>query len=123
MRGKTIRPRFARRLVYLVLILGAFGCNLPQRAVVTITPQPTSLPAATPAPSGSVPPAQATTAPEGCAAPADWVEYTVQPGDTLTLIAELRNTTIDELVTANCLEDPDRLERGQTLRVPRLPGE
>lgn len=117
MRAGVITGICIRTVLYLALILGAAGCNLPERTVVTATPGPSPSPAAT-APSGSVPPAQ-----ESCVAPVDWPEYTVQPGDTLTRIVDLTGSTIEELVAANCLENPDRLERGQTLRVPRLPGE
>lgn len=46
--------------------------------------------------------------------------YTVQPGDTLSAIAERYNTTVDELVAANGLTDPNVLQVGQTLLIPSL---
>lgn len=46
--------------------------------------------------------------------------YTVQPGDTLSAIAERFNTTVDELVAANGLTDPNALQTGQTLLIPSL---
>jgi LysM repeat protein len=46
--------------------------------------------------------------------------YTIQPGDTLSAIAERFNTTVDELVAANGLTDPDALQTGQTLLIPSL---
>lgn len=46
--------------------------------------------------------------------------YTVQSGDTLSAIAERYNTTVDELVAANGLTDPNALQPGQTLLIPSL---
>ncbi len=46
--------------------------------------------------------------------------YTVQPGDTLSAIAERFDTTVDELVAANGLTDPNALQTGQTLLIPSL---
>ncbi len=42
-------------------------------------------------------------------------EYVVQPGDTLSTIALHLGTTIDELVAANGLADPDQIAVGQRL--------
>ncbi|MFF4409065.1 peptidoglycan-binding protein [Streptomyces sp. NPDC001262] len=44
--------------------------------------------------------------------------YTVQPGDTLTAIAESHATTVDRLVSLNGLTDPNALRPGQELDVP-----
>lgn len=46
--------------------------------------------------------------------------YTVQPGDTLSDLAARFATTIDELVAANGLTDPNTLQPGQTLIIPSL---
>lgn len=46
--------------------------------------------------------------------------YTVQSGDTLSGLAERFNTTVDELVAANGLTDPNSLQPGQTLLIPSL---
>ncbi len=58
---------------------------------------------------------------EACQPRLDWSVYTVQPGDTLTSIAERSGTTIEDLVAGNCLDDANLIDRGQELRVPRLP--
>ncbi|QRN96830.1 LysM peptidoglycan-binding domain-containing protein [Archangium violaceum] len=44
--------------------------------------------------------------------------YKVRSGDTLTAIAKRNNTTVDALVKANKLKDPDRINAGQVLRIP-----
>lgn len=46
--------------------------------------------------------------------------YTVQPGDTLSDLADRFGTTVDELAAANGLTDPNALQPGQTLIIPSL---
>ncbi len=53
-----------------------------------------------------------------CAPRTDWQEYVVARNDNLTGIASRFNTTVAELTQANCLANPNRLVRGQTLYVP-----
>lgn len=47
---------------------------------------------------------------------------TVQPGDTLTSIAERTGVTIAQLVEANGIDDPDLIRAGQLLRLPGSAG-
>jgi N-acetylmuramoyl-L-alanine amidase len=47
--------------------------------------------------------------------------YVVQPGDTLSAIAQRHGTTVDELTAANDLPDPDRIRVGQPLELPTAP--
>ena len=56
-----------------------------------------------------------------CQVRTDWPVYIVQPGDTLFAIAQRTGSTVGELTVANCLANPNRIERGQRLFVPRLP--
>ncbi len=56
-----------------------------------------------------------------CTVREDWPLYEVTRGDTLTGIARRTDSTIDELIEANCLENPDRLTAGHMLHVPHLP--
>jgi len=44
--------------------------------------------------------------------------YRVQEGDTLSAIAVRFETTVDALVEANDLDDPDALTLGQRLSIP-----
>ncbi len=44
--------------------------------------------------------------------------YRVQPGDSLSLIAERFHTDVSTLVALNDLADPDHIEVGQVLRLP-----
>ena len=68
------------------------------------TPRPTPTPAATPTP---------TPAPQ---------TYTVQPGDTLSVVAERFGITIEDLQAKNDLPDPNNIFVGQKLQLPQ-PGE
>lgn len=56
-----------------------------------------------------------------CTPPEDWYEYTVVRGDSLTRIAQISNSTVDELIAANCLDNPNRIRVGSTIRVPNEP--
>ena len=58
---------------------------------------------------------------EDCMPPDDWFEYTVARGDSLTRIAQLTNSTVDELIAANCLDNPNRIRVGATILVPNEP--
>lgn len=43
--------------------------------------------------------------------------YTVKPGDTLTEIAEKKDTTVGELVKDNKIKDPDKIQVGDKLKI------
>jgi LysM repeat protein len=47
--------------------------------------------------------------------------YTVEAGDTLAAIARTYGVSIDDLMTANGLTDPNVLQVGQTLIIPVAP--
>ena len=46
------------------------------------------------------------------------VRYVVQPGDTLSAIARRFGTTVEAIVSANALADPDEIIVGQVIFVP-----
>ena len=48
-------------------------------------------------------------------------QYTVQPGDTLMQIANRYGVTVEQIVEANQLANPDLLEVGQLLEIPAPP--
>jgi LysM repeat protein len=52
-----------------------------------------------------------------CGPPAGWVIYIVQPGDTLTSIAAMFGTSVNQLINANCLKTTT-IFVGQRLFVP-----
>jgi LysM repeat protein len=52
-----------------------------------------------------------------CGPPQWWVRYQVRSGDTLSLLAVLRGTTVQEILTANCRDSLD-LTAGQFIFLP-----
>ncbi len=55
----------------------------------------------------------------GCTPRKDWkLTYTVQRDDALIRIADVYNTTVDDLMVGNCLVDKNRIIIGQVLKVP-----
>ncbi len=51
--------------------------------------------------------------------PPAYIIYVVQPGDTLFRIARRFQTTVEALLQVNEMEDPDRIDVGQKLCVPK----
>lgn len=56
-----------------------------------------------------------------CGPPAGWVFYTVQAGDTLSLLGRLFGVSVEELQLANCLGNSTLIRTGQKLYVPYVP--
>lgn len=48
--------------------------------------------------------------------------YTIQPGDTLNLIASKFSVSVDELIAVNGIENPNILSAGQQIVIPGLEG-
>jgi hypothetical protein len=61
------------------------------------------------------------TAAPSCTPRSDWPLYTVASGDTLGSLAERTSSTVQILVTANCLTNANLLSVGQQIRVPSIP--
>lgn len=95
-------------------MLGIFGPP-PTPIVVTVVVTPlaiTSIPA--------TPPTATPLPPTACTVRTDWVNYVVQPGDTLARIAARANTSAAALAQANCLANMNLITTGQLLKVPVL---
>jgi LysM repeat protein len=106
-----------------------------QVAAVTPSAAPSPTPGATPAPTTAAPPtAPATEVPAPTVAPptappatevpaptaaADYVEYTVQRGDSLKIIAGKYGVTIRDIIAVNQIPNPDSLTVGSVLRIPK----
>jgi LysM repeat protein len=92
----------------------------------THTPQPTSTPATTSSitPTSPAPPtvaSSATPSPQPsftATATTAVIQHTVQRGENLTGIAQQYGTTVQAIVEANTLANPDQIFIGQTLRIP-----
>jgi len=109
--------------VGVVFVLCSSGCG--QRLGVVAPPPPPTMPP-TLAPAGTAPLMPAEAAP---AAPAPAVAegpaavvHTVQAGETLSGIASKSGVSLNEILRANDLADPDKLVVGQNLRIPSTGG-
>jgi LysM repeat protein len=89
----------------------------PSTAVPPSEAPPTEAPAPTEAPT-EAPTAAPTEAPAPTAA-ADYVEYTVQRGDSLKSIAQKYGVTIRDIIAINQIPNPDSLTVGSVLRIPK----
>jgi LysM repeat protein len=117
---RRVAPWLVGGLLALVVLV-AGGSLLWSRVGPSIG-GPSAAPSPTPPPT-----AEPTAAPEAAQAPdtapaeaaREPLAYTVEPGDTLGSIADQFNTSMDALMQANNLDDPDLLVVGQRLIVPQ----
>ena len=89
----------------------------PAVSVVT----PVVPPVAPPTPTAAPAPAPTTAAPAPApttAAPASSLTYTIASGDTLAAIADRFNVSVDDIVAANSIDNPDVISVGQQLTIP-----
>ncbi|MCC6804284.1 MAG: LysM peptidoglycan-binding domain-containing protein [Anaerolineae bacterium] len=109
--AETIRrkPHRAHAVCCLLLLWLAACSPVP---TPTITPLP---------PTATISPALIEAAAEFCPMPRGWVIYLTQPGDSLAALARRTSSTIAELATANCLNNPRALDSGLVFYLPRQP--
>ncbi len=131
MRPRSQHPSLI--LLALLAVLFALACNLTttpptptarpeQPPTVTLPGAPTLFASITPLVGGSsggiivtsVPPAN-------CPPPTGWIQYQVEAGDSISGLADATGTTVQALVQANCLADPNTLYTGQTIYLPTTP--
>lgn len=89
----------------------------PTRATTAATPTTAPAPSAAPA-APTQPPAPPAATATATKAAASGQKYVVKPDDTLSGIAEQFGVTVQELVDANKLENPNLLLPGQELIIP-----
>lgn len=51
--------------------------------------------------------------------PKEGINYTVQAGDTLAVIARKHNAKVQDIINANKIADPTKIQVGQTLFIPQ----
>lgn len=109
----------ARAGLALVALAGVFvACAPPQPD----TPRPTAatIIEITPAPTLDVDATATVYASQLVPSPTPAGLYTVQEGDALSSLAEEFGTTVEELLAANGLTDPNAIQVGQLLIIPSL---
>jgi lipoprotein NlpD len=111
---KSLRLHFV--VVTTSLLLSACGTSLHHAPVEDRNPQPAKPAASTPAPAASEPTPEAKLPPgaENAGKPG---YYTVKPGDALIRIALDYGQSWRDLARWNSLDNPNRIEVGQVLRV------
>ena len=107
----------------LLLVLAAVGCGSgDDTEQPATTAAPTTEPQSSPTPTPTPEPAPATeTTTEPTAQPdaqASGGTYVVESGDTLSSIAQRFDTTVDAIVEANEIENPDVIAVGEELTIP-----
>lgn len=102
----------------LLLLAGVAACSPPQPA----TPRPTAATILniTPAPTQNVDATATVYALQLIPTPTPAGLYRVQTGDTLSSLASEFGTTVEEILAANGLTDPNAIQVGQTLLIPSL---
>lgn len=122
-------------VVFALVMTGCFGGGggnddeSSETTVATTTTAPTVSvvtpvvpPVAPPAPTAAPVPAPTIAAPvpvPTTAAPASSsLTYTIQSGDTLAAIADRFNVSVDDIVSANSIDNPDVISVGQQLTIP-----
>ncbi len=97
-------------------------------ATLTLTSTPTATPTTAPTSTGTASPTslpQLTQTPTSGVCqrfqPPGWVEYAIQPGDTLSRLAAATGTTVQEIMRINCLTNPRLVVAGQRVYLPSLP--
>src|SRR5690349_16627596 len=116
--------RWRASIAMIVLVGSSLACTIGEAP-----PSPTSAPTLEPSATGGTLVLTAigpltnlqSTPGQNCVPRSDWQTTVVLPDDTLSGIAQRAGTTVDDLVTANCLASADTIVAGQTLRVPIAP--
>jgi LysM repeat protein len=118
-------PALGRRgtetLALVALALALTGCQVTIGAVPTPTPGgPGGTPATPPVlvevtPVDSPTPAPPSPTPGPVGAP---ITYKIQPGDSLSSIAQKFGVTVDDIVKANNIENPNEIYAGQEIIIP-----
>jgi murein DD-endopeptidase MepM/ murein hydrolase activator NlpD len=108
------------RIGLMALLAACLACNLGSPEYPTPTRSPTQTSASSSATSIALEPTIQSTSgtTSSCTPRTDWPTMTVGEGDTLSTIAERVGSSVDDLVAANCLSEPNAIVSGQSLYVP-----
>jgi LysM repeat protein len=107
-----------RRSILFAMVICILLSACAARPTPTPTPEPTVTPRPTAAPTSTpVPTPTRTPTPTLVPTPTPII-YVVQAGDVLGAIAQLYGTTVQAIVEANGITDPDFIRQGQELVIP-----
>ncbi|MFN8527845.1 MAG: LysM domain-containing protein [Anaerolineae bacterium] len=105
----------------LALVFGTAACMSIEATPISHPLTPTEyIPDLTAAPiPASNPLSDSAPTDEFCPPPLGWFTYRVMPGDTLAELADQTGSSVSELATANCLNNPRAIPAGMILYLPR----
>jgi len=109
-----------------LLALSALACNLGTQVSTPARPAPTRTASGAGGLDFSTPTLSATQAEgalsvAGCSMAVAGQRYNVQRGDSLSAIATRFGVALNDLIAANCLDNPNRIRVGQELIIPDAP--
>lgn len=113
---KNIIPRL---WVFVWVLMVGVACTMPAPAPHNIPTSPAII-EITPAPTLDVDATATVLASQARPTPTPAGLYIVQEGDTLIHLAEEFDTTVEEIMAANGLTDPNAIQLGQALIIPSL---
>jgi LysM repeat protein len=116
-----------RPLIFGRIVPAVMGSHLPQPTrpaqpviIIPIEPTATAIPTVVvPLPSEEATPAPPSPVEETPATPAPTITHTVQRNENLITIAAQYGITVEALVKANNIPNPDRIEAGTVLTIPK----
>lgn len=109
---------FLSSLVLLLLVSAFVACAPPESS--NLRPTAATILEITPAPTQNIDATATVYASRLVPTPTPAGLYVVQKGDTLSGLAEEFGTTVEELLAANGLTDPNAIQVGQPLLIPSL---
>jgi LysM repeat protein len=114
------RAHILRPLIGLLILGTVSSCTLPVEGADPLRPTVRPLLRVTPAPVQDVKGTATSFALRIVPTATPIGLYIVKPGDTLSLIADNFETTVDEIMALNNLSDPNQIEVGRSLTIPSL---
>lgn len=124
-RRSRLMPLILGGLAVVLLIVGIFfvvlwltGDSPPSMPGFLASPTPTATPSNTPVPPTVTPTITETPEPSLTPTPEGPVTYVVEPGDTLSSIAEQFGIAVGQLMAANNITNPDQLFVNDELTIP-----
>lgn len=105
-------------IISISVVLLAGRTAAPGEVALPLTAEPEALTPLSETITGTVSAATGSAAPAEASTPIETVPYTVEAGDTLSLIAAKFSVSVFDLMVANGLSDQDFIQAGQTLTIP-----
>ncbi len=100
-------------------VVPRFADVSPPAATAAVSPAPSTVPSPSATTMSSASPSASASGAPSASSGASPTVYIVQRGDTLAAIAARYGVTVQAIVAANGIKDPNHIEPGQRLTIPR----